>query len=592
MLISVYGFYLPGLAPKDYKKGDIVPLFVNPLTSRDTQLPFDYYKQEFHFCQPDKIESQSESLGSILMGDRFFNSPFQLKMMEETMCTKLCTQTIPGNDAGFINEAIADDYLVHWFVDGLPAANKQEDDAIVGFHLGAFGDNGPQFHNHYDIFIAVHEQPNGAYRVVGVSVSPASVKDGQCQSTVREPLVLSESKDNTVHFTYTLKFLPSSTPWGTRWDHYLHSDEDQRIHWFSVINSVLVVLLLSGMVFMILLRALKRDIARYNEEDQEDTQEEFGWKLVHGDIFRAPTHRMLLSVFIGNGAQLLLMALVTLFLAALGFLSPASRGSLPTVMFTCYILFSSVAGYISTRFYKLWGGEQWRRTVLLSASLVPFCAFVVMLFLNFFLIAAKSSAAMPFGTMVAILTLWFLVSLPLSLVGAFVGFKREKIHVPVRTHQIPRQIPEQTVYTSLWMNILIGGLLPFGAMFIELFFIMSSIWGNRVYYVFGFLFVVFLIMIITCSLIAILIVYFQLCAENYHWWWRSFFASGAVGCYIFLYSIGFYYTRLDIKLFSSTVLYFGWSAAISILIGLMMGTIGFLASFSFVKRIYSVIKVD
>jgi len=36
---------------------------------------------------------------------------------------------------------------------------------------------------------------------------------------------------------------------------------------------------------------------------QEDAQEEFGWKLVHGDVFRAPSKAMLLSVFIGVGTQ-------------------------------------------------------------------------------------------------------------------------------------------------------------------------------------------------------------------------------------------------------------------------------------------------
>ena len=40
---------------------------------------------------------------------------------------------------------------------------------------------------------------------------------------------------------------------------------------------------------MILLRTLHKDIARYNQIDSgEDAQEEFGWKLVHGDVFRPP----------------------------------------------------------------------------------------------------------------------------------------------------------------------------------------------------------------------------------------------------------------------------------------------------------------
>lgn len=56
---------------------------------------------------------------------------------------------------------------------------------------------------------------------------------------------------------------------------------DDQIHWFSIVNSVMIVLFLSGMVAMIMMRTLHRDITKYNQLDaQEDAQEETGWKLV------------------------------------------------------------------------------------------------------------------------------------------------------------------------------------------------------------------------------------------------------------------------------------------------------------------------
>jgi transmembrane 9 superfamily protein 2/4 len=66
------------MAPKDYIKGAKVEVLVNALSSPDTVLPYDYYYQQFHFCQPEHVQSQSESLGSILMGDRLYNSPFEV----------------------------------------------------------------------------------------------------------------------------------------------------------------------------------------------------------------------------------------------------------------------------------------------------------------------------------------------------------------------------------------------------------------------------------------------------------------------------------------------------------------------------------
>ena len=45
---------------------------------------------------------------------------------------------------------------------------------------------------------------------------------------------------------------------------------------------------------------------------QEDVQETFGWKVVHGDVFRPPAKGMLLSAFLGSGVQLFFMTLITL----------------------------------------------------------------------------------------------------------------------------------------------------------------------------------------------------------------------------------------------------------------------------------------
>ena len=50
------------------------------------------------------------------------------------------------------------------------------------------------------------------------------------------------------------------------------------MHWFSIVNSLLIVLFLTVMVAMIMVRNLHRDIVRYNrvlsdEEKAEDREE-------------------------------------------------------------------------------------------------------------------------------------------------------------------------------------------------------------------------------------------------------------------------------------------------------------------------------
>lgn len=42
---------------------------------------------------------------------------------------------------------------------------------------------------------------------------------------------------------------------------------DVQIHWFSIVNSVIVVFFLAGILSMIIVKTLRRDIARYNQEE-------------------------------------------------------------------------------------------------------------------------------------------------------------------------------------------------------------------------------------------------------------------------------------------------------------------------------------
>ena len=80
-----------------------------------------------------------------------------------------------------------------------------------------------------------------------------------------------------------------------------------------------------------------RDIAKYNtDDDLEESIEETGWKLVHGDVFRPPNNNRLFASIIGSGVQIFCMMGITIFFAMLGMLSPASRGALLTAAIFLY----------------------------------------------------------------------------------------------------------------------------------------------------------------------------------------------------------------------------------------------------------------
>lgn len=308
-----------------------------------------------------------------------------------------------------LKKGISLNYEHHWIVDNMPVTwcyqletGKQY--CSIGFPMGCLvrpdGDGCPinlpykrTLHyypfNHVDLEITYHSGAREDWgigfgssgRIISVKVTPKSLSHADpnkpnCLGT--EPLAIPESSLKNGEFleivyTYSVKFVQNnSVKWSSRWDYILESMPHTNIQWFSILNSLVIVLFLSGMVAMIMLRTLHKDIARYNQMDSgEDAQEEFGWKLVHGDVFRPPRKGMLLSVFLGSGVQVLVMSMVTLAFACLGFLSPANRGALMTCSMVLFVSLGTPAGYVSARIYKSFGGVKWKSNVILTSIVCP-----------------------------------------------------------------------------------------------------------------------------------------------------------------------------------------------------------------------------
>lgn len=100
---------------------------------------------------------------------------------------------------------------------------------------------------------------------------------------------------------------------------------------------------------------------------------------------------------------------------------------------------------------------------------------------------------------------------------------------------------------------------------------MTSIWTSKIYYMFGFLFLCYVLMIITSASATVLLVYFLLCAEDYRWQWRAFIGAGMTGGYVFLNAIIFWISRISFGGLTGAVLYLGYSALLSFLVFLLTG---------------------
>ncbi|QQP53871.1 Transmembrane 9 superfamily member, partial [Caligus rogercresseyi] len=54
--------------------------------------------------------------------------------------------------------------------------------------------------------------------------------------------------DFSITYSYSVTFEPNyNTKWSSRWDYILESNPHTNIQWFSIVNSLVIVLFLSGM---------------------------------------------------------------------------------------------------------------------------------------------------------------------------------------------------------------------------------------------------------------------------------------------------------------------------------------------------------
>jgi transmembrane 9 superfamily protein 3 len=255
----------------------------------------------------------------------------------------------------------------------------------------------------------------------------------------------------------------------------------------------MMVLFLIGLVIIILLRTLRKDYARYEKEDFMDLNhelgDEYGWKQVHGDVFRSPMHLSILSSLLGTGTQLIVLGFAVISYTIMSDLY-LERSTMLTASIFLYALTSFVSGYISLNHYTRYGGKKWIRTLVITSLLFPGVISIIGGSVNLIAIYYNLSRVVPFNIMIAIAAIWLFLVFPLNLLGAIIGknYVSNK-GLPCRVNPIPRPIPDKVWYAEPLVIIALGGILPFGSIFIEMYFIFASFWAYKVYYVYGFMLV-------------------------------------------------------------------------------------------------------
>jgi len=556
-----------------YEEGEEVVLWMNTVGPyHNRQETYGYFTLPFCRGMKEEISHYHETIGEALQGTELEFSGLAIEFRKDTAKTTYCQVNLdPGVLKTFLY-AVKNHYWYQMYLDDLP---------IWGI-VGEIEEKGQDF------YIWTHKK-------FEIGWNGDQIVDVNLTSEGRTKLHLATEK---LEFTYEVVWKKSDTQFEDRFDKYLDPNFFQhRIHWFSIFNSFMMVIFLVGLVTMILMRTLRKDYARYSKEDEIDDMErdlgdEYGWKQVHGDVFRAAASPMLFSSLIGTGAQLAVVVFFVVIFAIIGELY-TERGSLLSTTIFVYAATAPVSGYFGGSLYARMGGKVWIRQMLMSAFLLPTLVCGTAFLVNFIAIYYHASRAIPFGTMVAVSCICLFVILPLTLVGSVLGRNLAgSPDYPCRVNAVPRPIPEKKWFMEPWVIVALGGVLPFGSIFIEMYFIFTSFWAYKIYYVYGFMLLVFLILLTVTVCVTIVCTYFLLNAEDYRWQWTAFLSAGSTAGYVYFYSFYYFFFKTKMYGFFQTTFYFGYMGVFSLGLGMLCGTIGYLGTSIFVRKIYATVKID
>lgn len=555
-----------------YEINDEVVLWMNTVGPyHNRQETYGYYSLPFCVGTKETISHYHETLGEALQGVELEFSGLDIQFRQNVASSTYCEIILTEEKQKAFIYAVKNHYWYQMYIDDLP---------IWGIVGDVDEENGVYYlwtHKKFDIGY------NGD-RIVDINLT----------SEKKVPLELNAR----IKFTYEVNWKPSDVTFENRFDKYLDPTFFQhRIHWFSIFNSFMMVIFLVGLVSMILMRTLRKDYARYSKDDdledmERDLGDEYGWKQVHGDVFRPPPQSLLFCCLIGTGYQVTLVTLCVITFAIIGDLY-TERGSLLSTTIFVYSITSPVNGYFGSSLYAQMGGKNWIKQMIMSAFLIPTWVCSTAFFINFIAMYYHASRAIPFGTMIAVLCICFFVILPLTMVGTVLGRNLSgQPDYPCRINAVPRPIPEKKWYMDPFVIIMLGGVLPFGSIFIEMYFIFTSFWAYKIYYVYGFMLLVFCILIIVTVCVTIVCAYFLLNAEDYRWQWTSFLSAASTSVYVYMYSIYYFFFKTKMYGLFQTTFYFGYMALFSLTLGVLCGTLGYIGASLFVRKIYSTVKID
>eukprot|EP00201_Polytomella_parva_P023845 CAMPEP_0175043006 /NCGR_PEP_ID=MMETSP0052_2-20121109/2911_1 /TAXON_ID=51329 ORGANISM="Polytomella parva, Strain SAG 63-3" /NCGR_SAMPLE_ID=MMETSP0052_2 /ASSEMBLY_ACC=CAM_ASM_000194 /LENGTH=220 /DNA_ID=CAMNT_0016305945 /DNA_START=253 /DNA_END=912 /DNA_ORIENTATION=- len=218
------------------------------------------------FCKPkDGVKEKKLGMGEVVDANRMYNTPYAIPFAIDVKQKKTCTMKLDDDELTKFRKAIKNDWYFQLYFDDLPAWG------FLGKMEKIIQGSTSQIKHYLFTHVNFEIKYNGN-RVIEINIATDPNNALDISNDLTTPI--------QAEFSYSVRWVPSTIKFENRlarYERFPLNPVHLEIHWFSVVNSCVTVLLLTGFLLTILMRVLKSDFIKYNDEEIAMDEDEFGW---------------------------------------------------------------------------------------------------------------------------------------------------------------------------------------------------------------------------------------------------------------------------------------------------------------------------
>ena len=561
-------FFIFSILSYSYDKGDKISIYGAKISPKNSPSQ-SYSFKHLPFCTVPKDSSSLSSLSDRITGKDIYplNIPIEFGVPKKR--SPICASKLTDDSLIFLKKAAYENFWALFYIDNIP----------IYEHISTFEKGAPVIYTHYSFDFFYNKD-----------------KIIDCNLSMSEPCDIISTKPISFHITTYWKEVDTNV--SQMFDRYKESRfYEHRIRGFSLGNNFLTVIFL---VLIILITLAKMLVGNFSQNMSTKTFQGFeldlstekGWKTLHGDIFRPPPTKRIVSMCVGAGAHLfftlffyLLINKSTLFYTA--------RSGYVTVFIFSLIASSPFAGYFSAAVSRDYGESKWKQVSTLSAGAAPILFFIIQILISCNSSLNDSKKSIPFYYIFFFAAVLFIVIFPLGALGGFLGVRSKLFSGPkCEVSLVPRAIPKPKFGMSRAVVCLLVGAVISIPLIIEFYYLLATIWNMKFYYTWS-LSILFLILIsIITALTSVIGISIIIQNEDHRWQWPSFCGPASVGLFCFGYCIYFWIKKIEMIGIYQLIDYLLTSLFLCSFVSLCLGCIGFVSCNLFIHKVFQILKFD